>query len=141
MPDIKKGENMDDYNQYIQIDENKNIVAAFTSAQEENFPEANKINIGKGLRQFSFQKELQKGIRDISSGQFNYKWNSKNKKIEEIPEDTASKIEKQKEAELQELRRQAKEEILDRFLSEEKSFAEIAEEVRMEMRKKEKEVN
>ncbi|MFA5349097.1 MAG: hypothetical protein WC309_01850, partial [Candidatus Paceibacterota bacterium] len=75
-----------------------------------------------------------------SSGQFNYKWNSKNKKIEEIPEDTASKIEKQKEAELQELRRQAKEEILDRFLSEEKSLAEIAEEVKANMKNKEVEL-
>jgi len=130
---------MNSYNQYIQLDENSNIINAFTSAQEENYPETNKINIGKGLRQFNFQKELPKGIRDISSGQFNYKWNSKNKKIEEMPEDTASKIEKQKEVELQELKRKAKEEILDRFFTEEKSLADIAEEVRAEFKKKKEE--
>ena len=42
---------------------------------------------------------------------------------------------------IKELRRQTKEEIFDRFFSEEKTLLEIAEEVRREMRKKEEEVN
>lgn len=132
---------MNDYNQYIEIDEQNNVINAFTQAQEENYLTANKINIGKGLRQFDFQKVFPKGIRDFENGKANYKWNSAKKKIEEIPVDTVAIAAKKKEVEILELRRKAKEEILDRFLSEEKSFLEIAEEVRMEMRKKEKEVN
>jgi hypothetical protein len=131
---------MNSYTQYIQIDENSNVINAFTSAQEENYKDATKIEIGKGLRQFNLNT-FPKGFRDMETGKANYKWNSAKKKIEEIPVDTVAIAAKKKEIELLELRRKAKEEILDRFLSEEKSFLEIAEEVRMEMRKKEKEVN
>jgi len=120
---------MNDYIQYIEIDENNNIKNAFTSAQEENYPNANKISIGTGLRQFNFNKHFPNGLIDMT-GKRNYKWNPDEKKIEKIPEDTAAKIEKQKEAELQELKRKAKEEIFERFLSEEKSLVEIAEEVK-----------
>jgi hypothetical protein len=124
---------MNSYTQYIQIDENSNIINAFTSAQEENYKEVNKVEIGKGLRQFDFKK-FPKGLTNFETGKANYRWNSAKKKIEEIPVDTVAIAAKKKEIELQELRRKAKEEILDRFLSEEgKSFAEIAEEVKAVM--------
>lgn len=121
---------MNSYTQYLQLDEQNNIINAFTSAQEENYKDATKIEIGKGLRQFTFQRIFPKGFRDMETGKANYRWNSKDKKIEEIPADLVAIAAKQKEVELQELKRKAKEEILDRFLTEEKSFAEIAEEVK-----------
>lgn len=130
---------MNSYTQYIQIDENSNIINAFTSAQEEQYANATKIEIGKGLRQFNFNL-FPKGFRDMETGKANYRWNSEKKKIEEIPVDTVAIAAKKKEVEILELRRKAKEEILDRFLSEEKSFAEIAEEVKIELKQKEKEV-
>lgn len=131
---------MNSYTQYIQIDEQNNIINAFTSAQEENYKDAIKIEIGKGLRQFNLNL-FPKGFRDVETGKTNYRWNSAKKKIEEIPVDAGAIAAKKKEIELQELRKQAKEEILDRFLSEEKSFAEIAEEVKAGLKQKEKDVN
>lgn len=66
-------------------------------------------------------------------------WIFENEKFKE-PEKPAIDIEKQKEAELQELRKKAKEEILDRFFTEEKSLLEIAEEVKANMKNKEVEL-
>jgi len=94
---------MNDYIQYIEIDENNNIKNAFTSAQEENYKEANKINIGTGLRQFNFSKHFPQGITDMESGKKNYKWNPDKKKIEEIPEEEKYNLEEEKEKKLQEL--------------------------------------
>ncbi|HOX11249.1 MAG TPA: hypothetical protein PK333_04665 [Candidatus Moranbacteria bacterium] len=66
-------------------------------------------------------------------------WNFENEEFKE-PEMPGVDIEKEKDRKIEALRKQAKEEILDRFLSEEKSLLEIAEEVKANMKNKEVEL-
>jgi hypothetical protein len=94
MLDIKGVSKMNNYNHYIEINPENKIIDCFTSANKQKRNSETKIAIGKGKRQFDFSR-FSEGLFNKETGEPNYTWNSKEKRIEEVKINEEEVLEKE----------------------------------------------